>query len=139
MQALNQHILDSLAALPGVRAVAATDDPDLGGDDETGGVSIAGVKSSTDGDEFEEPWVTPAYFTTMKIPVLAGRTFTDQDLLGKAKVAVINLAAAKQYFGTPQNALGHMLSFGGVADSRFDTQIIGVVGDTKHAFRARPS
>ncbi len=42
MQALNQRILDNLAALPGVRAVAATDDPDLAGDDETGNISIAG-------------------------------------------------------------------------------------------------
>ncbi len=45
MQPLNQRILDTLAALPGVRAVAATDDPDLAGNDETGSIRIEGVKT----------------------------------------------------------------------------------------------
>jgi predicted permease len=130
MQALNQRILENLAALPGVRAVAATDDPDLAGDDETGNVSIAGVKMNEDDQDFEEPWVTPTYFATLKTPLLAGRVFTDQDVLGKAKVAVVNLSVAKRYFGSPQNAIGHSLSFGSAG--KFDTQIIGVVGDTKH-------
>lgn len=130
MPALNQRVLDNLAALPGVRAVAATDDPDLAGDDETGNVSIAGVKMSEDDEDFEEPWVTPTYFATMKVPLLAGRVFTGQDLPGKANVAVINLSVAKRWFGTPQDAIGHTLSFG--AGGKFDTQIIGVVGDTKH-------
>ena len=107
MQALNQRILENLAALPGVRAVAATDDPDLAGDDETGNVSIAGVKMNEDDQDFEEPSVTPAYFATLKAPLLAGRVFTDQDVLGKAKVAVVNLSVAKRYFGSPQNAIGH--------------------------------
>jgi putative ABC transport system permease protein len=130
MQALNQRILENLAALPGVRAVAATDDPDLAGDDETGNVSIAGVKMNEDDQDFEEPSVTPVYFATLKTPLLAGRVFTDQDVLGKAKVAVVNLSVAKRYFGSPQNAIGHSLSFGSAG--KFDTQIIGVVGDTKH-------
>ena len=130
MQALNQRILENLAALPGVRAVAATDDPDLAGDDETGNVSIAGVKMNEGDQDFEEPSVTPAYFATLKTPLLAGRVFTDQDVLGKAKVAVVNLSVAKRYFGSPQNAIGHSLSFGSAG--KFDTQIIGVVGDTKH-------
>lgn len=130
MQALNQRILDKLAGQPGVRAVAATDDPDLAGDDETGNVSIAGVTLNEDDEQFEEPWVSPTYFATMKVPLLAGRVFTDQDFLGKAKVAVINLATAKRCFGTPQAAVGRSLSFG--SGGKFDTQIIGVVGDTKH-------
>lgn len=133
MQALNQRILDKLAALPGVRSVAATDDPDLSGDDETGGVSIEGIKLNTnDEEQVEEPRVTPGYFGTMKIPLLAGRVFTDQDLLGKAKVAIVNLAFAKRYFATPQTAIGHTLSFDSMPGGKFDTQIIGVVGDTKH-------
>jgi putative ABC transport system permease protein len=132
MQALNQRVLDNLAALPGVRSVAATDDPDLSGDDEGGNISFAGVKMNNEDEEFEEPLVSPTYFATMKVPLLAGRVFSDQDVLGKAKVAVINMAVAKRYFGTPQNALGQTLSFDPRPGGKFDTQIIGVVGDTKH-------
>ena len=79
MQPLNQRILDALAALPGVRAVAATDDPDLAGDDETGNISVAGIKMDNDDMQVEEPWVTPTYFSTMQVPVLAGRAFNDQE------------------------------------------------------------
>ena len=133
MQSLNQRVLDKLAALPGVRSVAATDDPDLAGDDETGDIAVPGVKASnSDDDQIEEPWVTPAYFATMKVPLLAGRVFSEQDTLTSAKVAVVNLALAKRYFGSPQNAVGRMISFDGGDNKKFDTQIVGVVGDTKH-------
>lgn len=132
MQALNRRILDNLAALPGVRSVAGTDDPDLAGDDQTGNLSIAGIKWNDDNEQFEKPWVTPGYFATMKIPVLAGRVFTEQEVAGKPYVAVVNLAFAKRYFGNPQNALGHRLSFDRMPGGKFDTEIVGVVGDTKH-------
>jgi putative ABC transport system permease protein len=133
MQALNQRVLEKLTALPGVRSVAATDDPDLAGDDETGNISVPGLKASnSDDDNVEEPWVTPAYFTTMKVPLLSGRFFTEQDTSTTAKVAVVNLALAKRYFGSPQNAIGQMIAFDGGDNKKFDTQIVGVVGDTKH-------
>jgi putative ABC transport system permease protein len=68
----------------------------------------------------------------MNVPLLAGRVFSEQDVLGKAKVAVINLTVAKRYFGTPQNAIGRTISFDPRPEGKFDTEIIGVVGDTKH-------
>jgi predicted permease len=132
MQALNQRILDNLETLPGVRAAAGTDDPDIAGNDETGNVSIGGVKLINDDEEFEEPWITPGYFATLKIPLLAGRVFSDQDLPGKGKVAIVNMAFAKRYFGAPQDAIGHTLSFDPMPGGKFDTRIIGVVGDTRH-------
>ncbi len=132
MQPLNQRILDTLAALPGVRAVAATDDPDLANNDETGDISIQGMKLSDEDQEVEQPWVTSAYFGTMQIPVLAGRVFTPSDQLGKSKVAVINQTAANKFFGTPQNAVGRVIAFGGGSNPKYDVEIVGVVGDTKH-------
>jgi predicted permease len=133
-QALNRRILQALAALPGVRAVAATDDPDLAHDSETGGVSVAGYNAGENEDlQSEEPWVTPQYFSAMQVPVLAGRTFTDGDIVGKANVTIVNSSFAHHFFGGPQNALGHVLQFGATGDHSSEAEIVGVVGDTKHS------
>jgi predicted permease len=66
----------------------------------------------------------------MKIPVLAGRTFTEDDVAGKSKIAVVNAAFARHFFGDPQHAIGRRMRFGGGAE--FDTEVVGVVGDTRH-------
>jgi putative ABC transport system permease protein len=51
--------------------------------------------------------------------------------LGTDNVAMVNASFAQHYFGTPQAALGHVVSFGSVAEP-LNTTIVGVVGDTKH-------
>ena len=68
----------------------------------------------------------------MNIPLLAGRTFTEQDMEGKAKVAIINANLARKYFGDPKNAIGQLMARGSGSDVKFDIEIIGVVGDAKH-------
>lgn len=132
--ALNRRILQTLATLPGVRAVAATDDPDLANDNESGGVTIIGYTEREDEDmQAEEPWVTPGYFSAVQVPLLAGRVFTEQDTAGKANVAIVNASFAQHFFGSTQNALGHVLQFGAATDHKLDAEIVGVVGDTKHS------
>ena len=81
---------------------------------------------------FEEPWITPGYFATLRQPLLAGREFASADAQGQPKVAVVNLAFAKRFFGSAQNALGRALAEGGGDDVKPDTNIVGVVGDIKH-------
>ena len=79
---LHQRVLDTLAALPGVRSVGGTDDPELAGDDIGSNYSIAGYDAKDDEDmTMEAPSVTPGYFAAMQLPLLAGRTFTDQDVV----------------------------------------------------------
>ena len=68
----------------------------------------------------------------MNIPLLAGRTFTEQDMAGKAKVAIVNANLARKYFGDPKNAVGQLMARGSGSDVKFDIEIIGVVGDTRH-------
>jgi predicted permease len=132
VNALNRRILDTLAALPGVRAVAATDDPDLAGEDESGNIRIVGYNAKEDEDmQVEQPWVTSQYFSTMQVPLLAGRLFSDDDIVGKDNVAIVNASFAQHYFGNPQAALGHVVNFGSVQEPA-NTTIVGVVGDTKH-------
>jgi predicted permease len=132
VNALNKRILEALSALPGVRGAAATDDADLTGSSQSGAIRIVGYNVHEDEDmQAEQPWVTPEYFSTMQIPLLAGRLFTLDDSMGKEKVAIVNASFAQHYFGSPQAALGHVVSFGTAKDS-INTTIVGVVGNTKH-------
>ncbi len=130
---LNKRVLQTLAALPGVRAVAATDDPDLAHQDDNGGIRIVGYNAHEDEDmQAEQPWVTPQYFTTMQVPLVAGRQFLPtKTSVGRANVAIVNASFAQHYFGSPQAALGHAVNFGSDKEPINNT-IIGVVGDTKH-------
>ena len=130
---LHRRVLDTLTALPGVQAVGGTDDPELSDDDKDITFSIAGYDAKDDEDmNMEAPSVTPGYFPALRLPVLAGRTFTDQDTMGQPGVAVVNATFARKYFGDPQSALGHLLGHGHASDNKHDIQIVGVVGDAKH-------
>ena len=130
---LHQRVLDALAALPGVHSVGGTDDPDLADDDTVSNFSIAGYEAKDDEDMgMENPSVTPGYFAALQLPLLAGRTFTDQDVAGQPSVAVVNASFARKYFGDPQHAIGRMVGHGHGPDAKLDLQIVGVVGDAKH-------
>jgi len=130
---VQKHLLEVLAAQPGVRSVVGTDDPELAGNDEMSNVSFSGHPAKPDEDiHAETPSVTPGYFSTMNIPLLAGRSFTEQDVAGKAKVGIINANLARRIFGDPKNAVGQLMAIGSSAEGKFDIEIIGVVGDSKH-------
>jgi putative ABC transport system permease protein len=130
---LYRRVLQTLSSLPGTRAVGGTDDPDLANTDDDGNIVIAGYNEREDENmDVELPAVTTGYFATMQVPLLAGRDFTDYDVMGKPNVAIVNLAFARHFFGTPQNAIGRSLGFDGSRGKR-DTEIVGVVGDTRHA------
>jgi predicted lysophospholipase L1 biosynthesis ABC-type transport system permease subunit len=47
-------------------------------------------------------------------------------------VAVVNAEFAKKFYGSPQNALGRMIAEGRGPDIKFDTTIVGVVGNVRH-------
>jgi len=128
-----QHSLELLSAIPGVTSVAATTDPELAGDNNTSNFSIQGYKAGEEEKmNFEQPRITPGYFATLHQPILVGREFTPADVQGQANVAVVNLAFAKRFFGSPQNAIGRALAEGDGDGVKFDTTIVGVVGDIRH-------
>ena len=131
-QIINSAV-DALNRIPGVTSAAATSDPELTGDNEMHSYTIQGHKFAEDEDHtFESPDITPSYFATLQQPVLVGREFTAADVKGAAKVAVINLAFAKRFFGTPQNAIGHLIGIDDRDNSKPETAIVGVVGNIRH-------
>ncbi len=125
--------LDRVSSIPGVASAAATNDPEIRGNSNGSNFSIQGYKPGEDEDmDFEDARITAGYFATLRHPLLAGREFTRSDAAGQPEVAVVNLAFVKRFFGSPQNALGRAIAEGGGDKVKFDTTIVGVVGDAKH-------
>jgi predicted permease len=70
-------------------------------------------------------WVSPSFFRTMGIPMVAGRDLTWDDILNKRPVAIVSENLAREYWQNPPDALGKQIG-GGPKDWR---QIVGVVGN----------
>ena len=137
--ALYQRIFDTLHALPGVRGVAATDDPELADDNETSNITVAGYTEKPDENmNVEEPHVSPNYFSTLGMSLLAGRGFTEQDTLASQKVVVVNESMARHFFGDPHDAVGRSIGTGGGKSVKTDIEIVGVVKDAKHTSLREP-
>ena len=73
---------------------------------------------------------SPNYFATMQIPVIAGRVFTDNDLLNSMRVAVITRSMADLYF-RDENPIDAQIAWARSQQKQWMT-IIGVVGDVRH-------
>ena len=127
------NALDAVRRIPGVTIASATDDPELDGNSMGSNYSIQGYKPADDERmNFETPSIVPGYFATLRQPLMLGRDFTLSDVKGQPSVAVVNLAFVKRFFGSPQNALGRLISRGDGDDVKFNATIVGVVGDVRH-------
>ena len=132
-QQIVTNSLEAVARIPGVVSAAATTDAELSGDSNTSNFSVQGYKESEDESmNFEQPRITPGYFATLRQPILTGHEFTAADTNGQPKVAVVNLAFAKKFYGSAQNAVGRLITEGSGSGTKFDTTIVGVVGNIKH-------
>jgi putative ABC transport system permease protein len=117
-----------LATVPGVSAIGAIDILPLGGSDSRRGFGIEGVEPTPDNPRRMHPRsITPTYFETMGIPIIAGRGFTAADHASASPVAVISDASAKKFWPN-SSPLGVRIAF---SDNTWRT-IVGVVGDVRH-------
>ena len=126
---LYRALLDSLRSLPGVTGAAVSSGIPFGaGNFTTHPVITTGQSALAPGTAVPIDWriVSPDYFKTMRIPLLSGRTFTDQDSPEAARVMIVSQATAKKFWGEA-NPLGRTLTRS--ADPRTPFTIVGVVGD----------
>ena len=131
--ALYQRILERLRSLPGVRSAAATSSAEMDNSDINSNITVAGYDSKPDENiEVQRARITPDYFSTMEVPLIAGRGITDQDTAKTAKVVVVNEAFAKHFFGEPRQAVGRAFGWGAGSGTKTDIQIVGVVRNAKH-------
>ncbi|MBI4473520.1 MAG: ABC transporter permease [Acidobacteria bacterium] len=124
---LYAQMKDALKALPGVRSVSLTRVVLVSGSVSSSSMYIQGRAAESNNVHMMS--ISPEFFTTMEIPLLAGRLFTEHDGKTSSKVAVINEAAARKYF-PQENALGRRVGFS--MEQAADYEIIGIVRDTKY-------
>ena len=121
-----QNALQQLAALPGVSSAAAVSPLPFSGGWGTASFSIEGRPKPKLGEEPSADYfvVSPDYFQTMRIPLIAGRYFDQRDDEKAPRAAVIDEQMARTFWPN-ENPIG----------KRFDQQglvtVIGVVGHVK--------
>jgi putative ABC transport system permease protein len=118
-----QQLVKRIEAIPGVKgaAVVAAGLPLERGGNTNPGVRVEGHLEFPSVDYRE---ITPGYFRTLGVPLLAGRSFTPADSANSAKVAIINAAFARQYFHNHDPVGEHLvLDHAG--------EIVGVTGDVR--------
>jgi predicted permease len=98
----------------------------------SGGYAIQGQPIPKDLNQLPEAGFrvnSPGFFATMRIPLLKGRDFNEQDLYDKPFVAIINETLAKRSFPN-SDPIGQQILCG--LDSPKPMTIVGVVGDVRH-------
>ena len=133
LQSYWEEAMAQLRGLPGVTSVALVTPLPLSGDDFSSSFSIEGRNvPEKDQPSAELRAATPDYFRSMAIPLRQGRTFTDADRLGAARVLLISETAARMFFPSGE-AIGQRIKFGARGGyEKNEGEIVGIVGDVHH-------
>jgi predicted permease len=132
-QVLFEQIEEQLGAFPGVRSVSQSTIPLLGGSDASANVTVQGFNAAPDADtDANTSLVGPRFFSTLGIPLIAGREFTATDSSTSQHVAVVNEAFARK-FNLGRNAIGTRMELGRNSTPKLDIEIVGLVQDAKYS------
>jgi putative ABC transport system permease protein len=133
--AFAQQVMERVAATPGISSVALMSYPTLGG------LIFQFNRESNplpDGDvSVAYSAISPAYFRTLKTPLLTGREIDDRDLPNARPVAIINETMARQYFAG-ENPIGRKIVINYLGQ-RVTREIVGVAGDVKQEEPSKPT
>ena len=124
---LFSDVLARLGAEPGVRGATLIENGLIAGATSNTPMTVEGAEPKS----ILINRVGPGFFETIGLPLVAGRGLGLQDRMGAARVAVVNEAAVRQFFGG-QNPIGRYVRMGGFL--RPDPiEIVGVARDSKYA------
>jgi predicted permease len=125
-------VRERLSAVPGVVSAAATNQAMLRGVDlEPGGsvsepMRVEGEPAKPVAAVGFRSFITPGFFGTLGVPIVAGRDFTERDTETAPRVAIINEAMARFYFGD-RSAVGRLVRFPWPTPA--PVEIVGVAAD----------
>jgi len=124
-------LLEAAARFSGVESIGAIDVPPLTGSNQQSTVILPDLPPEPEVGlrKVEFAQVSPSYLATMRIPLVAGRQFSDADTADTPRVVIVNehLASA---FWPGENAVGQRFAFR-AADAPIELEVIGVARDSK--------
>ena len=130
-----RELLAQIRANPGVDSAATTTHIPLNGSTWQFGMRGGDREGSS-----KFTWISPGYFETMSIPLLAGRQFSDEiDSRNSPRVLIVNQTFAHTFFGS-DNPIGKTVRT--IAEPTYpaaEFQIVGVVKDTKYGSLRDPT
>lgn len=130
--AVYRELHDQLAALPGVISAAQVLFTPMSGSGWNNDIGPDGATAAGSGKESFFNRVGPGYFRTLGTTLIAGRDFDDRDTLASPKVAIVNEAFARKFFGG-KNPVGHTFHQEAEAGKPEPLiQIVGLVRNTKY-------
>jgi predicted permease len=127
LPAFYNQIIEQVRSIPGVHGATYGRQRMVSGNAWNSGIVVPGFTPVEDRAPYRDA-IGDRYFSTMGIPLMAGREFTAADTAMAPKVAIINQAFARFYFGD-QNPLGKLIGPGG---SKAEYSIVGVTRNAKY-------
>jgi predicted permease len=127
---LYNEIADRLGAVPGVRGVTYSENGLFSGTESRDPVDVEGfVHKSKDDAHAAFDQIGPGYFSSLGVPLLAGREIKLGDTANSLRVCVINEAFAKRFFAG-RNPIGkHVTDMWG--DAHLTVEVVGVAKDIR--------
>ena len=127
--AFYEQLYQRLTALAGSTSAALTDRVPLTGGQTPAPVAVVGrpVPPMSEQPNANRHLVSPRYFTTLGIPLRAGRDFDERDSARVPHVVIVNETFARQHF-PGEDPIGRSLITG---MGQMRSQIVGVVADVR--------
>ena len=127
--AFYEQLYQRLAALPGSTSAALADRVPLTGARTPAPVAVVGrpLPPMSERPNANRHLVSPKYFSTLGIPIRAGRDFDERDSARVPHVVIINDTFARRYF-PGEDPIGRTLITG---MGQLPSQVVGVVADVR--------
>ncbi|HEV2422073.1 MAG TPA: ABC transporter permease [Candidatus Acidoferrales bacterium] len=122
---LYSQLLDRIQDLPGIKSATLMEYAPFLGWSNNNDTAIEGEGSKTISFNVRSQSVGPDFFSTLGIPIIAGRGINRTDTTASPRVAVVDETFAKKFF-PGQNPVGHRFSRGDKFDPKDLVEIIGV-------------
>jgi predicted permease len=137
--AFHARLAQELESLPQIRAVGSMRTAPMSGAGGFETISVPGRPSADDSGEafaytVQYQVADPGTFEAFGIPLLAGRSFGDQDEAGATLVTIVNESAARVLFGGEDPLRRFLRMGGGFPDNpNPPLMVVGVVEDVRQA------